>query len=416
MSWRPRRFCLVTTFYPPATFGGDGVFVRHLAHELVRRGHEVEVVYNADAYRALGGPPGPALEEPPGLTVHALSAGLGRLGPLAIQQSGRPLGLGRELRRILGRGFDVVHFHNVSLVGGPGVLGYGGGVKLYTAHEAWLVCPTHTLFRFNREPCERPRCLACTLAYRRPPQLWRLGGRLRRALRHIDAFIAPSRSSIELHHRRGLDLPFIEIPNFVPDDGAGDDDRPADSTARPYVLFAGRLERLKGAATLLPVFARWPEGELVVAGDGSEAPALREAAGANVRFVGHRTAAELARLYRGAAAVVVPSLCWEVFPLVALEALRAGTPIVVPRRGALPDIVERSGGGLVYDDEAGLERALRTLVADRALAARLGAAGRAGFRTEWSADAHFERYFGLIERLEAAGVQRRRARQSASRL
>ena len=40
-SGRIRRFCLVTTFYPPSSFGGDGIFVRNLARELARRGHEI---------------------------------------------------------------------------------------------------------------------------------------------------------------------------------------------------------------------------------------------------------------------------------------------------------------------------------------------------------------------------------------
>ncbi|HEY8723559.1 MAG TPA: hypothetical protein VIL92_06825, partial [Gaiellaceae bacterium] len=52
-SARRLRFCLLTTFYPPYNFGGDGIFVQRLAGELVRRGHHVEVVHSVDAYRAL---------------------------------------------------------------------------------------------------------------------------------------------------------------------------------------------------------------------------------------------------------------------------------------------------------------------------------------------------------------------------
>lgn len=403
---RPRRFCFVTTFYPPASFGGDGIFVRNLAHELVRRGHEVEVVHNADAYRLLGGEAHPAPEELPGLTVHALGSGLGPLGPLLLQQTGRPLGLGRKLAAILRPGrFDVVHFHNVSLIGGPAVLALGDGVKLYTTHEQWLICPTHTLFRFNREPCERRTCVACTLAYRRPPQLWRATAAIARAARHVDAFIAPSAAVAEVHRRHGLALPFVEIPNFVGTDGPAPS-AARESDGRPYFLFAGRLERLKGVAELLPVFARLREADLVVAGAGSEEAKLRGAASENVRFTGWLQAAELRSLYRGAVAVVVPSFAFEVFPLVVAESLLEGTPLVVPRRGSLPELVERSGGGLVYEDEAGLEQALRALLDDPALRDRLGAAGRSVAESEWSAEAHLRRYFALIERIEA---EKRRA-------
>ena len=55
MSERPLRFCMVTTFYPPHHFGGDGVYVRRLSSELVRRGHDVTVVHAPDAHGLLGG-------------------------------------------------------------------------------------------------------------------------------------------------------------------------------------------------------------------------------------------------------------------------------------------------------------------------------------------------------------------------
>ena len=47
------RFCMVTTFYPPYAFGGDGVFVQQLSNELAKRGHQVEVIHCRDAYNLL---------------------------------------------------------------------------------------------------------------------------------------------------------------------------------------------------------------------------------------------------------------------------------------------------------------------------------------------------------------------------
>jgi hypothetical protein len=70
---RPLRIAMVTTFYPPYNFGGDGQYVRRLAHALVRRGHEVDVIHDADAYRRLGGgAEREPLAEPKALTVHSL--------------------------------------------------------------------------------------------------------------------------------------------------------------------------------------------------------------------------------------------------------------------------------------------------------------------------------------------------------
>lgn len=68
---RPLRFCMITTFYPPYNFGGDGIFVQQLSQELARRGHHVEVVHCADAYRLLAGRARPASTVSSGLASTA---------------------------------------------------------------------------------------------------------------------------------------------------------------------------------------------------------------------------------------------------------------------------------------------------------------------------------------------------------
>jgi len=415
-----RRFCFLTTFYPPASFGGDALFVRDLARELVARGHEVDVLHNVDAYRVLGGRPVAAEPEPPGLTVHRLASRWPLLAALTAQQSGGAGWYGKRLRALLARPFDVVHFHNLSLAGGATALELApaGAVRLYTTHEAWLVCPTHSLFRFGREHCERPTCFACTLASGRPPQLWRWGRRLERALGRVDAVVAPSRSVERLHRERGLDLPFVHLPNFVPH-GDGPPPTAASPAAPPRFLFAGRIERLKGLQTLLPAFARLgPAAELWVAGDGSDAEDLRRQSPDNVRWLGRLPQPELRTVMRAAVATIVPSLCHEVCPLIAIESLRDAVPLVVPRRGALPELVETSDGGRIYDDEAGLETALRELLAAPEERHRLARSARAAYLRNWTPEVHLERYLSLVEQLAESrpAAQAPPRRQSTSRL
>src|SRR3989442_13726013 len=98
------RFCMITTFYPPYSFGGDGTFVQRLATLLARRGHEVEVIHCLDSYRALahGVWPSPHTDDEEGVTVHGLRSGVGVLSPLATHQTGRPFFKARQLNRILG--------------------------------------------------------------------------------------------------------------------------------------------------------------------------------------------------------------------------------------------------------------------------------------------------------------------------
>jgi glycosyltransferase involved in cell wall biosynthesis len=402
------RFAMVTTFYPPYNFGGDGLLVQRLARALVRRGHHVTVIHDADAYRILSGGRDP--DDPPhddGVEIVTLRSRLGALSPLLTQQLGTPVANGRRIRRVLDDGrYDVINFHNVSLVGGPGVLALGEGVKLYTAHEHWLVCPTHVLWRHRREPCTGRQCLRCQLRYRRPPQLWRSTGLLERRLRHVDAIIALSEFSREKHREFGLRRSMEVVPGFLPpeDDAAVSGPPPH---ARPYFLFVGRLTSIKGLHDVLPLFHEHAAADLVVVGTGEDAAALRAGARGStaVRFVGPVSPVALEPYYRHALALIVPSVGYETFGSVVIEAFRAGTPVIARRIGALPEIVSQAGGGELFTGPEELAACVRRLASDAAYRDRLGQAARAGFARYWTEDAVIPRYLDVVRRAaEARGL------------
>lgn len=404
---RPLRFCLVTTFYPPYHFGGDGVFVHRLAGALAEEGHSVDVVHSVDAYRLQRpGPPPVAFDEIPGVVRHPIESARPFWSSLSVHQLGRPAAYARQLRGLLeGDRYDVIHFHNISLLGGPGVLELGRALKLYTAHEYWLVCPTHVLFAFDREACTERRCLACTLAYRRPPQLWRMTGLLADALEHVDALLMPSAFALGQHRDQGIDRPMHVLPHFVPaPSGSNGDAAPPGGPGRPYFLYVGRLERLKGVEDLVELFTRYDAADLVLVGDGSFGDELRrQAAGRpHVRFLGTLHPSQLGGLYRGALAVLAPSRCFETFGLTAVEALMHGTPVIVRRIGALTEIVEQSGAGFAFSTLEECLEAMERLRTDRALREELGARGRRAAQERWSRRAHLDRYLGLVESSLAA--------------
>ncbi len=410
---------LVTTFYPPHHFGGDALFVRALAHTLARQGHHVDVIYDVDVFRSLSGSPDlEPLPEPPGVRVHRLNSRFGRLSVLATQQVGRPVFQGRRIRQILeGQHFDVIHFHNISLLGGPSVLAYGHGIKLYTTHEHWLVCPTHVLWRHNRELCTERECLRCVIRHRRPPQLWRWTGLIERAGQHVDAFCAPTRFTARKHRELGFPFDMEIFPHFLPSAGGeeGVEPEPAESGIdSPYFLFAGRLEELKGLQDVLPHFTASSPAELLIAGSGSYEPRLRELAGRlpRVRFLGNLPSQRMPALIRGALALVMPSLCFEVFPLVVLEAFREGVPVIARRLGPLPELLEEANGGLLFENAAELKQALDRLAADTTERQCLGEAGRRAFLRLWSEKAFLERYYSLVERF----ARQRGARLTLERL
>ena len=167
---RPLRFLMATTFFPPHHFGGDAVCVLRLVEALAEAGHRVDVVYSHDAYALSADEPdaGAAPELPENVRVQALRSPRPAVAAFAAHQSGGPgPAYARQLEAVFERPYDVVHFHNVSLLGGPGVLRRSRApVTLYTAHEYWLICATHVLVRYGREACRRRTCLRCTLRAR----------------------------------------------------------------------------------------------------------------------------------------------------------------------------------------------------------------------------------------------------------
>ncbi len=411
----PRRLCFVTTFYPPFNFGGDGIGIQRLAQALARRGDDVTVVHDADAFSVLGGRTAEtAATDPFGVRIVTLRSRLPMLSTLLTQQTGRPVVNGRRLRQLLDEGtFDVILFNNVSLVGGPRVLGYGrNAARVYLAHEHWLVCPSHVLWRHNREPCAGRQCVRCQLHFRRPPQLWRHTGLLRRELAHLDVIVAMSEFSRDKHREFGLEQPMEVLPYFLPDrQGEPSDDvdepRPHD---RPYFLFVGRLERLKGLDDVIMSFEGYEAADLLVVGEGTHGDALRRLAQGNprVRFVGRVPNDRVGAYYRHALALIVPSIGFETFGITLIEGFSHRVPVIARRIGPFPEIVRQSGAGLLFETAAELHQALSSLQQDPQRRAALARAGHEAYCRHWCESAVVPRYIEMLEEARA----RRRARTS----
>jgi glycosyltransferase involved in cell wall biosynthesis len=271
------------------------------------------------------------------------------------------------------------------------------------------------LWRHDREPCTGRECLRCVLHYHRPPPAWRWTGLLERELHHVDEFVALSEFSRAKHQEFGFPRPMSVIPDFLPERApvaaaaAGATGRPPH--ARPYVLYVGRLERITGLDAVVPAFAAATDAgvpDLVIAGDGSHREALERLAADSprVRFLGRVSQAELAAWYAHAVAAVVPTEGFETFGLVVIEAFRAGTPVLARRMGPLPELVDASaGGGVLFDDAAGLLAHARRLAGDPVARADAAVAALAAFHAHWREDVVMPRYLALVER----AVERRRA-------
>ncbi len=395
------RFCMLTTFYPPFHFGGDAIFVRALSRALVADGHHVEVVHCEDAYRLRAvGPPAPEASDD-GVLVHRLRSPFGVLSPLVTHQIGRPGLKASPLGAILGRGFDVVNLHNISLIGGPGLVAMSRApVTLYTIHEHWLLCPTHIFWKNREKACDGPQCVRCCLRSGIPPQLWRYTSLIDRSLRAADALLCPSQFTADRHRELAPHAPIHVMPTFSDLDPGPPPDRPR-AGVRPRFLFVGRVTASKGIAELVEAFSAWKEFDLDVVGDGDLLAGLqaRHAAAGNIRFFGYRRPADLVEHYRDATAFILPSLAPEVFPLTVLEAMACGTPAVVRDAGGSREAIDRTGGGAAYRTLDELKAILVRLTTDDWWTRRLARRARTGFEQFYTRRRYLDRYLGLVDAL-----------------
>jgi glycosyltransferase involved in cell wall biosynthesis len=162
------------------------------------------------------------------------------------------------------------------------------------------------------------------------------------------------------------------------------------------------LEKIKGLQNLIPVFKKYGKYDLLVAGGGTYESALRDLVGdaLNIKFLGRLSFEELQKLYRNAVAVIVPSICYEVFGIVIIEAFSMKTPVIVNKLGAMPEMIEDSGGGFVYRNEDELIGAMEKLAKNPDLRRTLGDNGYQAYLRYWSEDAHIEKYLNFIQELQ----------------
>lgn len=160
---------------------------------------------------------------------------------------------------------------------------------------------------------------------------------------------------------------------------------PTSAPETPYVAAVGRLGRTKGFDLLIEAFAQAGlpnECRLVIGGGGPEREALarlisEEGLHDRVELLGELSPEQVDWVMRHALAVVVPSRV-EAFGIVALEAWRAGTALIMTDRGGAPEFVRHDVDGLLVDttDIESLAAAMRRVAEDAELRNRLAEAGR----------------------------------------
>ncbi|MGW0498326.1 glycosyltransferase family 4 protein [Streptomyces sp. NPDC003007] len=338
---RPLRIALVHSFYRSSAPGGENEATVDQAEALRRAGHEVRTVAaHTDE-----------LQRRPLYAMRRAVSVAGGRGPSPLS----------ELRAFAP---DVVHVHNLFPNFGRAWVTDWHGPLVATLHNFRPLCAAATLYRDGavctrcpdgdrwaglRAGCYRGSRLA-TL-----PLAWagRRGPTADPLLRRADRMVVLSELSRATYAAAGVDERRLAlVPGFVPGVSG--------TTAEPGErwVYVGRLSAEKG---ILELLRRWPSGELLdVIGNGPLADACRAAAPRSVRFHGAFERTEVRRRLPGYRGLVFPSRCYEgAVPLVYIEALAAGLPVLAFEGSAAPGAVRDEGTGTVTAWDDPLEQVLR---------------------------------------------------------
>jgi glycosyltransferase involved in cell wall biosynthesis len=332
------RILQVTPYFESAwAYGGIPRVVASLSRALAARGHEVTVC-TTDA-RDEGSRLSPGERRAEGLDLRVFSNVSNRLA--YHLQLFAPLGLDGFLRDA-GRRFDVAHIHGCHHL--PGSI---AARRMDQVRTPWVLTAHGTAPRIERRVAGK-WLFDHTLGRPAAP------ARARRVVAVSKAELAQLQALEVSHEQLRLIANPVELSEF---DAAATPGRFRDRFGlgdAPMVLFLGKLTPRKGVDLLVRAFAALPDprtmlviaGNDLGAGEAVNAEVERLGLAARVRRVGLLQGPHRIEALADADVVVYPSQ-HEVFGLVPLEALLAGTPVVVSGDSGCGEIISEIGGGLV---------------------------------------------------------------------
>lgn len=393
------RILLVHNYYQQR--GGEDVAVENERDLLRAHGHDVEFYsVNNDAIR--------------GAWRKAVTA------VLTVHNPWSKAAMAERLRQFRP---DVVHVHNFFPMLSPSIFDAcreAGTPSVMTLHNFRIMCPTSILYH---DGAIRERSLKHSAMWALPRRVYRSSFLATLPLvvmvdfhkwagtwrRKVDVFVALTEFAKAKFVEGGLAAEHIVVKgNAAADPLAG---AKVDPAPRSGALFVGRLSEEKGIATLLSAW-RGVGYPLRIAGDGPLRGMCEAAANKHITCLGPLKRDQVSAEMRRASFLVLPSICYEMFPMTIVEAFANGLPVIASDLGGLPNLLEGGAAGLTFKpmDAQDLRTKALWAAAHPEQMGGMGRAARAAFEEKYT-DAR--NYSNLMAIYEGAISRRSRDRQSA---
>ena len=195
---------------------------------------------------------------------------------------------------------------------------------------------------------------------------------IKRALKKADKIFAVSNALKEAVEANGISN--IEVMH----NGINTEEWSLSELIGNNILFAGRVDKAKGANTLARVFnvinSQIPDAKLTIVGDGE----FNAGGNKNIKVLSWQGREEMKKIFTSASVIVVPSLYLDPFPTINLEAMAAGRPVVGTCFGGTPEVVANNETGYIVNpyDEKELSEKIIDLLKNSEKAVAFGASGR----------------------------------------
>ncbi len=273
----------------------------------------------------------------------------------------------KELLRV--EKIDIAHLHNIHHHITPAIIKVlkEHNIKIiWSLHDYKILCPENS-FVSNGKVCEKclngafyqcafNKCkknsiLASTLAtieayYYRKQNIYNL----------VDIFLCPSEFLYKKFVEGGFPKEKLVLSNYCYDinliNNFIDENKVEINTDNNYILYVGRLEKIKGIETLIKAVKN-TNIPLKIVGGGSEENTFKqyiiEEKIKNVEFLGFKNKQEVFQLTYNAKFTICPSEWYENFPFSIIETFLLGKPVIGSRMGGIPELVLHNETGLLFE-------------------------------------------------------------------
>ena len=304
---------------------------------------------------------------------------------------------------------DIIHIHNLFPLISPSILAEAKKANLpvvMTVHNYRLICPTGLHFSHGEicERCSGGQEQHCILHNCENSIVKSAGYAMRnwwaRKQRYYLDNVSMFACLTEFQKKRlvsaGFEAERMEIlPNMVQTPIASD----AMDGGGEYVGYVGRLSPEKGISVLVHAARLCRDVPFTAAGAYDRMADLSSQVPENFTLLGHCDRRALADFYSKAKIIVLPSVCFEGFPTILVEAMLLGKPIICSNIGGLPEIVDDEVTGLLVKpgDADELAQKIRYLWNNPELCMRMGEAGREKALREYSEGRYYKRLMDIYQ-------------------